>query len=303
LPTAATSRERLLDLARVDVAESQVADLALGLHREEGVERFHEGDAGGGHVAQVHDVEALETQGAQVLFGAFSQLFGAERGRPPLVRQSLAAELRGDHQIARVRVEHLGDQLICDEGAVVPGRVDEVDAELHRAAQDGARAPDLRARPRCLDRPRIRDGFDAARGSLKTVISAELAVSALPPTMDRAVTQQRARVVAAGRDLEKPARRACPAGAGRTARCVTGACGRPTRSAARCAAHREQSNEPISMHVHASYNLVGDGHPQIGSVSICSKKFTRRREGEKIIDLFFLSSRLPVQIDTLPDLT
>ena len=124
----------------VDVAERQVADLALGLHREERVERLHERDAGGGHVAQVHDVEALEAQRAQVLLGALPQLLGAQRGRPALVGQALAAELGGDHQIARVGVQRLGDQPVGDERAVEPGGVDEVDAQLHRAAQDAARA-------------------------------------------------------------------------------------------------------------------------------------------------------------------
>jgi len=37
-------------------------------------------------------------------------------------------------------VERLGDQPIGDEGTVEPGGVDEVDAQLHRPAQDLARA-------------------------------------------------------------------------------------------------------------------------------------------------------------------
>src|SRR5262245_43848267 len=37
-------------------------------------------------------------------------------------------------------------------------------------------------------------------------------------------------------------------------------------------------------------------------LSICPKKLTGRREDKKIIDLCFLSSRLPVQIDTLPSM-
>ena len=41
------ARERLLDLLRVHVAERDVADLALGLHRDQRVERLHEGHAGG----------------------------------------------------------------------------------------------------------------------------------------------------------------------------------------------------------------------------------------------------------------
>ncbi len=98
------------------------------------------GTPAAGHVAQVHDVEPLEPQRAQIVLGALAQLLGAERGRPALVRQALAAELGGDHQIARVRVQRLGDQPVGDERAVVPGGVDEVDAQLHRAAQDAARA-------------------------------------------------------------------------------------------------------------------------------------------------------------------
>ena len=65
---------------------------------------------------------------------------GRAAGAQPLSGEPLAAELRGDDEIARVGVERLGDQPVGDVRAVVPGGVDEVDAELDRAAEDGARA-------------------------------------------------------------------------------------------------------------------------------------------------------------------
>ena len=87
------ARQRRLDLPGVDVAQRQVADLALGLQRHERVERLQEGHARAGHVAQVHHVEPLEAQRAQIVLGAVAQLLGAGSGRPALVGEPLAAEL------------------------------------------------------------------------------------------------------------------------------------------------------------------------------------------------------------------
>lgn len=57
-------------------------------------------------------------------------------GRPAFVGEPLSAELGDDHQIAPVRVVRLEDEPVGDEGAVVPGGIDEVDAKVHRAAED-----------------------------------------------------------------------------------------------------------------------------------------------------------------------
>src|SRR3954454_8404782 len=45
--------------------------------------------------------------------------------------------LRRDHEIVRVRMERLRDDLLADGRPVGVGGVDEVDAELERAPQDG----------------------------------------------------------------------------------------------------------------------------------------------------------------------
>jgi len=62
------------------------------LDREERVERLHEGDAGGGHVAQVTN-RGARAEGAQILLGAFRSSSGRERGRPRLSGRRLAPSL------------------------------------------------------------------------------------------------------------------------------------------------------------------------------------------------------------------
>ena len=73
-------------------------------------------------------------------------------GRPdrqPDVRAGAGQAALGGDDARRVRVQRLADQVLADVRAVAVGGVDEVDAELDRAAQDGAgvvevggRAPD-----------------------------------------------------------------------------------------------------------------------------------------------------------------
>src|SRR5581483_8514363 len=53
----------------------------------------------------------------------------------PLLEAVAEPALRRDHEAVRVRMQRLGDQLLAAAGAVDVRRVDEVDAELERAAQ------------------------------------------------------------------------------------------------------------------------------------------------------------------------
>ena len=133
------ARERRLDLAHADVAQPDVADLALALERDERVERLQERDARDRHEAEVNDVEALLAERAEIVLAALAELLGAEEGPPALVGPARAAELAGDDEIGRVGVERLGDQAVRDEGPVVPRRVDEVHAQLDGAPEHGAR--------------------------------------------------------------------------------------------------------------------------------------------------------------------
>jgi hypothetical protein len=69
---------------------------------------------------------------------------------PPVVGPGAKeAALGGDDQAVRIGRQRAGDQLLADLGPVAVGRVDEIDAELHRPAEDlhrfvvvGGRAPD-----------------------------------------------------------------------------------------------------------------------------------------------------------------
>src|SRR2546430_691747 len=85
------------------------------------------------------DGQLLELERAQILFDAGVELGGLERRGPALVGQPAAAELRRDHEIARIRMQRLDDQPVRDERTVVPRGVDQVYAELDRAAQHGMR--------------------------------------------------------------------------------------------------------------------------------------------------------------------
>src|SRR4051794_34246882 len=88
----------------------------------------------------MHHVEPLEMEIAKIMLATDAQLLGAGGCSPPFVGKSLATELGGDHQIARVRVKGLEDEAVRDMGTVVPSGIDEVDAEVHRAAEEPLRA-------------------------------------------------------------------------------------------------------------------------------------------------------------------
>ena len=81
------------------------------------------------------EIDALELQTAQAAFALLAQVFGAAIGVPHVGTRTHQAALGGDDEIVRVGVEGFGDEVLADLGPVGVGRVDEVDAQLHGAAQ------------------------------------------------------------------------------------------------------------------------------------------------------------------------
>jgi hypothetical protein len=102
---------------------------------------------------ELPEVDALEAQPAQAAFELFAQALRPAARLPSLRSRPIEAALGGDHEAGRVRMQRRRDQLFADVRAVRLGGVDEVDAELHRAAEHGDRfllvgggAPDPGAR-------------------------------------------------------------------------------------------------------------------------------------------------------------
>ena len=60
------------------------------------------------------------------------QALGAAVARPLARAGAAQAALGRDHEVVRVRVQRLGDQVLADLGPVGVGGVDQVDAELDR---------------------------------------------------------------------------------------------------------------------------------------------------------------------------
>ena len=91
------------------------------------------------HAAEVDEVHPLDAQRAQVVLDALAQLGRPQRREPGAVLVAAGADLRHQLQVRRVGVQRLPDQVVHDVRPVVLGGVDVVDAELDRAAQNGAR--------------------------------------------------------------------------------------------------------------------------------------------------------------------
>ena len=64
----------------------------------------------------MHHVEPLEMERRADRARTLAQLLGAGGCSPALVGEPLAAELGGDHQIARVRMQRLEDETVRDVG-------------------------------------------------------------------------------------------------------------------------------------------------------------------------------------------
>ena len=94
---------------------------------------------------QLPEVDLLDVEPAQAHLDALPQVLGAPDRRPDVRAGAGEAALGGDGH-AVVRRERFADEVLADVRAVAVGGVDEVDAQLDGAAQDGAGGVEVRGR-------------------------------------------------------------------------------------------------------------------------------------------------------------
>ena len=80
--------------------------------------------------------DALETKPPQTPLAGRSQVFWVAVHRPLIGPRADETRLGGDHQSGRIRMQGLRDDSLTDFGPVRIGRVNEIDSQLHRAADD-----------------------------------------------------------------------------------------------------------------------------------------------------------------------
>ncbi|EAU69609.1 hypothetical protein STIAU_2984 [Stigmatella aurantiaca DW4/3-1] len=133
----------LRDLRGGDVAQADVAHQPLllepGQHREWRLDGALCGSMSAEHEAQVHHVEGLQAQVAQVVVDRLSQLLGGEGREPGAILAPPGADLGDDDEIAGIGRERFADQPVRDVRAVVVAGVDVVDPARDRLAQHGQR--------------------------------------------------------------------------------------------------------------------------------------------------------------------
>ena len=149
--TTSTIAARGGELLEADVGDADLAHLALVLQLLQRPDRLLVGDVGIGCV-QLVEVDPLEPQAAQRALAGRAQVLRAPARLPPARPGRREAALGGDREALGIGMERLGDQFLADLRAVGVGGVDQVDAELERAAQDregflvvGRRSPDALA--------------------------------------------------------------------------------------------------------------------------------------------------------------
>jgi hypothetical protein len=124
----------LFELVDLDLRQADVADLALVLQQFQLADLVGQGDLRVDAV-ELEQLDAFQAHVAQAHLRLLAQVLGPAQ-RPPVARARPAqARLGSDHQVVRVRVERLLDQLFGHDRPVRVGGVDEVDAQLDRAPQ------------------------------------------------------------------------------------------------------------------------------------------------------------------------
>ena len=81
--------------------------------------------------------DLFEAESPKAGFADLAQMLRLPVDGPSTWARSLEATFRRDHEIVGIWVQRLSDELLAHVGAVRVGGVDEVDAELDRATQDG----------------------------------------------------------------------------------------------------------------------------------------------------------------------
>ena len=127
-----------LDVRDGDLRQADVANLPLALQIAEDAELVR---CGNGRVdaVELEQVDPLDAEPAQAHLAFLPQILGPAQRRPLVRPRPCQPSLRGDDESGRVRMQRLADQILADVRAVRVRGVDQVDAELDRAPQDGER--------------------------------------------------------------------------------------------------------------------------------------------------------------------
>ena len=81
------------------------------------------------------EIDFLHPQAAEAALALLPQIFRAAVRDPRARPWPCQATLGRDHQVIRIWVQRLGDQPLADLGPIGVGGIDEVDAEIDRAAE------------------------------------------------------------------------------------------------------------------------------------------------------------------------
>jgi len=137
-----------LDVFLRDVGESDEANLAFFFEQGERADGFLERNDGIGNVELI-DINAVELQAFEAAFDGLAKMSGSGVMGPLIGAGTVPATLGGNDEAGRIRMQGLSDEFFADIGAVRIGGVNEIDAELDGAAQNGygrlavlGRAPD-----------------------------------------------------------------------------------------------------------------------------------------------------------------
>jgi hypothetical protein len=133
---------RLLELREGDVAEAEMAyqalPLELGQRGEAFLDRSFLGSLDAAD-AQVHRVDRIDAEVAQIVVDAGDQVGRLARRDPGCIAAAHRADLADNGEIVRIGMERFADDPVDDMRPVKVAGVDMVDAARHRGAKHGDR--------------------------------------------------------------------------------------------------------------------------------------------------------------------
>ena len=143
---------RLSDLSGRDVAQAEMADQALSLELGERgerlLDRFLARPVAASHEPQVDDVENVD---AEVPDSCRGRRWQGPRARSPGsrgVRATHRPDFGHDHEVVRIGVKRLSDQLVGDVRAIEIAGVNVIDSAPHGRPQHGERGLTVLRRPK-----------------------------------------------------------------------------------------------------------------------------------------------------------
>src|SRR5262249_31737617 len=111
---------RLVELAHRDVRHPEVSDLAGTLQLRESAHRLCERNVRVGGVELI-EVDALEAKALQAAIERAAQMLRAAAFVPPVAARTDQPTLGGDHELLRIGMQSLGDELLRDVGPIAVG--------------------------------------------------------------------------------------------------------------------------------------------------------------------------------------